>query len=351
MPPGAQPNRLLPDMTEYRTDPIDDPAAWYGPELAGRDDWITRLTGAEADEVLAAVKSVQGRHWSDVTREDFLLPTLSAKLTDIAGAVDRGAGVAQLKGLPVDAIDEAGAQLMLWGLGQHVGVPQVQDAEGSLLHDVRDTGDKVETNPSLRVYQTNAEQRFHNDGGDMVMLLCRRTAKSGGASRMASAVTLFNEVLKRDPALAQVLQEPFHFDARGQQLPGRPVAQQVPIFTWHAGRMSVIQKRHYIESAQRFESVPPLTETQTRALDLLDDLCHDPAINIAFELEPGDIQIANNFTILHARDAFEDHTVPDRKRHMLRLWLGLPDGRPLPEIYRDTREFGPLFELPGRAGI
>ena len=67
------------------------------------------------------------------------------------------------------------------------------------------------------------------------------------------------------------------------------------------------------------------------------------------DMMPGDIQVANNFTILHARDAFFDHVEADKKRHMLRLWLGLPHGRSLPEAYRNTREFGPLFEIKGRA--
>ena len=38
---------------------------------------------------------------------------------------------------------------------------------------------------------------------------------------MVSAVTLFNEIIKRAPELA-VVQAPFHVDARGQQLPGQP---------------------------------------------------------------------------------------------------------------------------------
>ena len=43
-------------------------------------------------------------------------------------------------------------------------------------------------------------------------------------------------------------------------------------------------------------------------------------------LEPGDIQYCNNYTILHSRTSFIDHDEPDQKRHLLRIWLYVPDG-------------------------
>ena len=43
-----------------------------------------------------------------------------------------------------------------------------------------------------------------------------------------------------------------------------------------------------------------------------------------------------------------DKTFPrlgNLKRHMLRLWIALEQGRPLPEVYRSTREHGLLFDM------
>ena len=40
---------------------------------------------------------------------------------------------------------------------------------------------------------------------------------------------------------------------------------------------------------------------------------------------------------LHSRRAFEDWTEPHRRRHLLRLWLRDPSGRPLPKEQRGTR--------------
>jgi len=40
-------------------------------------------------------------------------------------------------------------------------------------------------------------------------------------------------------------------------------------------------------------------------------------------LEPGDMQFISNCTIVHARTGFEDWPEPERRRHLLRLWLSL----------------------------
>jgi hypothetical protein len=39
------------------------------------------------------------------------------------------------------------------------------------------------------------------------------------------------------------------------------------------------------------------------------------------DFQPGDIQLLKNASILHKRTAYEDWSDPDRKRHLLRLWL------------------------------
>ncbi len=64
------------------------------------------------------------------------------------------------------------------------------------------------------------------------------------------------------------------------------------------------------------------------------------------ELEPGDIQLVHNHTILHDRTAFEDYPEPERKRHLLRLWLAPPGARPLPDAYKER--FGSI--TPGDRG-
>ena len=51
------------------------------------------------------------------------------------------------------------------------------------------------------------------------------------------------------------------------------------------------------------------------------------------EFKPGDVQLVHNHTMLHDRTGFVDWPEPDRRRHLLRLWLAASDARPLPEIF------------------
>jgi hypothetical protein len=65
-------------------------------------------------------------------------------------------------------------------------------------------------------------------------------------------------------------------------------------------------------------------------------------------LAPGDMQFVHNHTMLHDRTGFEDWPDPDRRRHLLRLWLAVPGARPLPEVFR--QRYGSI-EIGDRGGI
>jgi hypothetical protein len=50
-----------------------------------------------------------------------------------------------------------------------------------------------------------------------------------------------------------------------------------------------------------------------------------PELILEFTLQPGEAYFINNYTILHARTAFDDGDAPeDARRHLLRLWLDAP---------------------------
>src|SRR3546814_4860663 len=51
--------------------------------------------------------------------------------------------------------------------------------------------------------------------------------------------------------------------------------------------------------------------------------------------KPGDIQFLHNHTLLHDRTAYVDWDEPEKKRHLLRLWLAAPNGRELPAVYAE----------------
>jgi len=337
-------------MTKLVTTAVDDPAAWRGEDLGAGENWTLQLDAAQIEELEQATEHAmgQGLDLFAIEQSDFPLPTLGPVLANLVDPIDNGRGFVVLKGVPVADVPENRAKVTLWGLGRYVGIAEGQDGEGNLLHSVRDIGKAVRGTDNIRAYQTDAPIPFHNDGCDAFLLLCHRQAKTGGGSILCSAVQAFNEIATERPELARVLQQDFHFDARGQRLDGAKV-QTLPIFQFHEDRFFVLHKEGYIRTAQRFAEIPELTDLQRQALRLLREITARPGMALEFDMQPGDLAIANNHTLLHGRGDFEDHDDPDLKRHMLRLWVTLPSARAMPPSYAGTREFGRTYarRMPG----
>ena len=314
--------------------PITGPSAWRGEDLRRSDAWIHTFSQSELSELHRALARVHARALTlpEVGREDFPLPTLGPRLDALRRELLHGRGFVLLRGLPMERYALEDAAAIYWGIGAWFGRPRSQKARGHLLGHVRDVGYDL-TDPNVRTYQTTKRQYYHTDSVDLVALLCVRKAKSGGLSSLVSSVTAYNEMLARQPDLLPVLFEPFHIDRRGEVPSGMEPWFALPIFNWHAGLLTTIYVRRYIESAQRFPEVPRLTARQIEALDALDAILEDPRIHLQMAFEPGDIQLVHNHQILHDRTEFEDWPDPSRKRHLLRLWLCPPDGRPLPPAF------------------
>jgi hypothetical protein len=60
------------------------------------------------------------------------------------------------------------------------------------------------------------------------------------------------------------------------------------------------------------------------------------------------MQFVHNHTVLHDRTAFEDWPEPERKRHLLRLWLAAAGARELSPVY--VERYGSV-EIGNRGGI
>ena len=334
----SRPNDTLPPE-------VRDASAWYGSELAGRAEWIERLSDAEIVEVESAIHELDKSQLTgsnvdlaailaSLTPSDVSLPILGPRLQPLLDEVLNGRGFVLIKGLPVERWTKRQAAIAFLIIGVHLGNLRMQNAEGHLLGHVRDLG-RSSDDPNTRIYQTRERQTHHTDSCDVVGLLCLRSAKSGGLSSLVSSTTIFNEIRRRRPNLLKVLMEPIETDRRGEVPEGGKPYFTIPVFNYHAGLVSAIYQRQYIESARRFPDIPTLTAQQIEALDLLDQLANDPKLNLMMELEPGDIQLVHNHTILHDRTAFEDYAESGRKRHLLRLWLAPPNARPLPDVYAE----------------
>lgn len=315
---------------------VSDRSAWRGSELDKCHDWVELLSNAEIGEVERALRELEQSQidLARISAKDVALPILTARLQEILDEVLNGRGFALIRGLPLDRWTKREAALVFLMIGAHLGNLRMQNAQGHLLGHVMDLG-QSSNDPNTRIYQTRERQTHHTDSCDVVGLMCLRTAKSGGLSSLVSSTTIFNEMRRRRPDLLRVLLEPVETDRRGEVPAGSEPYFTIPVFNYHHGLVSAIYQRQYIESARRFPNVAPLTPLQIAALDLFDELANDPQLNLMMELQPGDIQLVHNHTILHDRTAFEDHPEPDRKRHLLRLWLAPGGARPLPEIYAE----------------
>ena len=320
---------------------IRDRSAWYGANLAQCTEWTERLVEVEIAELEGAVHQLEKSQLdlASMTANDVQLPTLGPRLQQLLEEVLTGRGFVLIKSLPLERWTKRQAAIAFLAIGVHLGSLRMQNAQGELLGHVKDLG-RSSTDPHTRIYQTRERQTHHTDSCDVVALLCLHPAKSGGLSSLVSSTTIFNEMRRRRPDLLKVLLDPIETDRRGEVPDGSKPYFTIPVFNCHDGLVSAIYQRQYIESARRFPGVAPLTMLQIDALDLLDQLANDPKLNLMMEFEAGDIQLVHNHTILHDRTAFEDFSEPERKRHLLRLWLAPSGARTLPDVY--SERFGSI---------
>jgi len=325
-------------------------AAWYGPEMAKRTDWQMPLSSAEVGEVESATRALVARDAdiAAISAGEFPLPTLGAKLkARVEGEVLNGRGFLLLRGLPVERWTMRESATAFYGLGAHLGSARSQNGKGHVLGHVQDLGLDV-TDPNVRIYQTHERQTYHTDSCDIVGLLCLKTAQSGGLSALVSSTTIFNEMRRSRPDLLALLFQPIATDRRGEVPEGQKPYFEIPVFNWHKGFLTAIYQRQYVDSAQRFADAPRLSARQVEALDMFDALTNDPRLHLFMEFKPGDMQLVHNHTMLHDRTAFLDWPEPERRRHLLRLWLAADHARPLPPVF--AQRYGSV-EIGNRGGI
>lgn len=302
--------------------PLTTADAWLGRDMARRGDWRRVLTAAEVRELLSAREFARARDanrtaWS---RADFPLPGLARDVGGWLQELDQGRGFLLLRGLPVAEIGPEAAADIYWGLGLHMGRAVSQNTDGDLLGHVRDTG--ADPNAyGVRLYRTRAEQDFHTDGADIIGLLCLQGAKSGGTSRIASSAAIFNRLLAERPDLVPALLSIFPFDTQGQHRPGTPAWFARPICRLVDGRLNLFFIPWYIRESQQHADAPRLSQDQEAVLSFIESTANDPDHYLDMDFQPGDIQFLKNASILHKRTAYEDWDAPERKRHLLRLWL------------------------------
>tara|TARA_Y100001936_G_C16092587_1_gene687835 strand:+ start:6398 stop:7438 length:1041 start_codon:yes stop_codon:yes gene_type:complete len=315
--------------------PVVDPAAWSAADLADDQGWVHELSDTDIAELDTVVHTLDSRISDvlEITDSDIDLPSLGPRLEGIADDIIEGRGLALIRGIPVERYTRLQSAIAFWCIGSFVGEPVSQNAKGHLLGHVQDLGGTSLKNPNNRGYQTHDGLPYHCDSCDVVVLMCLHPSKSGGESTVVSSLNIYNEMLKRNPAATAALTEAIYRDRRNEVPNGRKPWFQLPVFNFHKDYMTVSWQGGYIRSAQRFDELPRHSDDLKDGLDLFNKLANELAYSMEFK--PGDIQLLHNHVTVHSRTAFEDFPEYERKRHLLRLWLATPNGRPLSPAYKN----------------
>lgn len=335
------------------TAPIGGPGSWTGAEIQSSDEWIHHLADAEVAELESAmeVASASGRPLTEVTRDDFPLDGFAATLAGIADQLEDGRGFVLIRGLPVQRYTELEASLIYWGIGRHLGIPVPQNGAGDLLGHVRDAGaveGKMLGLNASRGYNSSKELHYHCDSSDVVGLLCFHPSMSGGISTIASSTRIHDELLATRPDLLGLLYQPFAHDNRDEVDDDQPRYHHSPIFSFFDGKLSTRYVHGHITSAhERYPELGPIDDRVREAWTIMDELADRHHLNMHFQ--HGDMQFLNNYMTMHSRTEFVDFPEPERKRHLLRLWLTLFNGRRLAPGF--GRNAGFVDENGGRGGI
>ncbi len=328
--------------------PVAEPSVWKANSFSSDRSWIRVLNQSEVAELESAVEKVRARGLRpcEFGPGDFPLPRLSAELVSIRDTLENGRGFVLLRGLPIGGLDEDLLMLMYWGIGVHLGRVITQNSQGDRIGRVTDRGDDYGST-GVRGHGSRAAIRPHCDSSDLVGLLCVERAARGGESIIASAMTIYNEILEHYPQYLEVLCRGFRINLAGKGPSGRPdelSRRRIPVFSYYAGRLSCRFNQKQIEDAARILG-KPLTALEQEAIQCVTDLALRSDIRFDMSFEPGDLQLLNNHCILHAREAYQDDPSGGHRRLLLRMWINLADGRPLAPEFADRLNTGPRGEV------
>lgn len=308
---------------QYLDTKIDDERAWLGTDIDPAR-CLLQLDARCLDEIRALVTYLRENPLPALLRkpEHFSLPTLAGVMAKTRELLDR-VGVVVIDALPLQDMAQDDAKTVFWVLGQLVGRPVSQKWDGTMLYDVRDTGQPW--GYGVRGSYTNIELVFHNDNAfgaavpHYVALLCLQTAKEGGISRFCSLYSVHNRMLERFPEQLKRLYQPLLWDRQAEHCEGKPKVARGPAFVFDGERLSarinvsLIRKGYAVAG----EAIDDETEA---ALEALATVAGDSSLWFELPLQNGNIQYLNNRETAHYRSEYKDHDDPKLKRHLIRMW-------------------------------
>jgi alpha-ketoglutarate-dependent taurine dioxygenase len=305
---------------------IEGPSAWVGRDVRP-EDYRVELSAACHDEIRRAVDEMRSYPLPTIVLrpEDFAMPACREQMARVRDILQLGVRFAIVDRLPVAEMDTGEATATYWLLSSMVSRPVAQKLDGTLIYDVLDTGREALPGSGVRPDKTNIEIRFHNDNAynntppDYVGLLCLRRAMSGGHSRVISFHSAHNALLTRHPSELPRLYQPFWFDRQREFHAGESSVFSAPVFE-NSGELKARFSVHQINSGYALRG-EPIDEEGAAAISGMFDIVEEDGGSVDFDLAPGQIQFVDNRALGHSRTEYHDYPEPERKRHLVRLWM------------------------------
>jgi alpha-ketoglutarate-dependent taurine dioxygenase len=307
-------------------EPIEAPSAWVRQDIRRGDYWI-ELSAACLDEIRRITDELRKYPLPTILRgpDDFAMPACREEMARVRRILDSGRRFAIVDRLPLAEMDAGEPTAIYWLLSIMISRPVAQKLDGTMIYDVLDTGQEALPGSGVRPDKTNIEIRFHNDNAyndsppDYVGLLCLRQAQRGGHSRVISFHAVHNALFARHPNRLPRLYRPFWFDRQREYRAGESPVFLAPVFE-NAGEIRARFSVHQIGGGYALKGAP-LDSDGEAALAAMLEIFDDADFSVDFDLEPGQMQFVHNRALGHSRTAFEDHPEPERKRHLVRLWM------------------------------
>lgn len=295
--------------------------AWTRDTVRDDRSWRIPLPPDAAAALVGRSAALADRSIREIARADAGLEPLNDVIEQVSHQLfdPHGFGFCVLSGVPVAGVDDDEAIRQYWLLCLQLGLPVTQSKRADLIGHVQ-----RELNASVhRGYKSVEELGFHSDFTPVAGLLCLRPAPVGGESALVSAATVHNVMQAERPDLLAACYQPWVLGRLDEQAPDESPVSRQPIFALDGDRFGAFYNRTLLDHALGLPGVEAWTPGQREALDFFDEVTMRPELQCRETLQTGDLLFLNDYRVLHARTRFEDDPDPDRRRHLLRLWLQL----------------------------
>jgi alpha-ketoglutarate-dependent taurine dioxygenase len=320
-------DNVPPESLEWPSSMHTTASSWAKRDLSEKDYFVRLqpVCGAEMRRVLTELRT-HALPTVLLTPDEYRMPACLEAMTHVRKVLDEGRGFAIIDRIPIQEMAVEEAIAVFWLLSTMIARPVAQKVDGTMIYDVWDTGQKPVPGSGIRRDKTNSELTYHTDNSyndsppEYVGLLCLRSAKSGGLSRIISFQTIHNEIGRKDRSLLPRFYQPYWFDRQREHLPDEETTFSAPIFEYDGKQLRTRLSLHQIRGGYILKREPVDGPTEA-SLALLEEIFRDENLAIEINLQPGWVQYLNNRVVGHGRTLFEDFPEPERKRHLIRLWL------------------------------